>query len=62
MIFKEKADSLNELINDKADCRTASATPGLLNIKHSKNVLGLVILKSNPGGSLVSQNTHLKCI
>ena len=29
--LEEKADSLTELINDKGDCRTAPATPSLLN-------------------------------
>ena len=34
MIFEdlvEKADSLTDLISDKGVCRTAPATPGLLN-------------------------------
>ena len=28
--MEEKADGLNQVISDEADCRTASATPGLL--------------------------------
>ena len=30
--MKIRRKRLNELINDEADCRTAPATPGLLNI------------------------------
>ena len=29
--WEEKADSLTHLINDEAVCRTAPATPGMLN-------------------------------
>ena len=29
--LEEKGDSMNESVNDKAVCRTARATPGLLN-------------------------------
>ena len=31
--LEEKDDSVNELINDEAVCRTAPATPGLLIIQ-----------------------------
>ena len=31
-------ESVNQLINDGGDCRTAPATPGLLNMKKDKDI------------------------
>ena len=34
--WEEKDQLMNQVMNDKGNCRTAPATPGLLNTTHSK--------------------------
>ena len=44
-VISTKDDLVNQLMSDKGACRTAPATPGLLNILHS--LRNFFILKSN---------------
>ena len=46
---------MNESVNDKGDCKTTPATPGLLNIAHS-TMLDTVSAKTNVSMKMPNMN------